>query len=366
MMTKLKSLWILAGAMALHLATAQLHAGKTEHVIFITTDGLRWEELFRGAEAGFMTKEQGKVAKIPELKKEFWRDSQTERRAALMPFFWNVIAKQGQIFGNLDKRSPMTLKNGHNFSYPGYNEILSGIADPRINSNDKTNNPNITVLEFINNQPAFKGKTAAFTAWDVFPYILNRDRSGIFVQAAFEPAPGKLNASQRLLNRALAETTPAWDSVSFDSFVHLHALEYFHANLPSVMYLAYGETDDWAHEGYYDRYLRSARRVDAYIEEWWKLIQSMDRYRDKTTFIITTDHGRGRTGKDWTSHGAKVPGAEYIWLAVLGPDTKPLGERSDTPLIHATQIAATGAALLGLDFSAASPKAGPPIPDLLP
>lgn len=362
----LKRVCLAAAALLLTCSTGGLRAGQTEKIILVTTDGLRWEDLFRGADPTLMNKEHGKVGNIPELKREFWRDDLGERRKALMPFFWNVIAKQGQVFGNLDKKSPMTLKNGHNFSYPGYNEILSGVADPRINSNDKTNNPNLTVLEFINGQSAFKGSVAAFTAWDVFPFILNRDRSGLFVQSAFEPAKGRLNLSQKLLNRALAETTPAWDSVAFDSFIQLHALEYCHLNLPSVLYMAYGETDDWAHDGHYDRYLRSARRVDAYIEELWNLAQSADAYRGKTTLIISTDHGRGGGLKEWTSHGAKVAGSENVWLAVIGPDTKPLGERANTPPVYSSQIAATTAALLGLDFNAASPKAGAPIRDLLP
>ncbi|MGI8992391.1 MAG: hypothetical protein ACR2I2_22775, partial [Bryobacteraceae bacterium] len=41
------------------------------------------------------------------------------------------------------------VTNGLNFSYPGYSETLCGFADPRIKSNDKVPNPNVTVLEWL-------------------------------------------------------------------------------------------------------------------------------------------------------------------------------------------------------------------------
>ena len=76
------------------------------------------------------------------------------------------------------------ILNGKKFSYPGYSELLVGFHDPRIDSNAKRPNPNSTVLEFVNRQPAMRGRVAAFGSWDVFPYIVNEERSGILVNAA--------------------------------------------------------------------------------------------------------------------------------------------------------------------------------------
>ena len=42
-------------------------------------------------------------------------------------------------------------------------------------------------------------------------------------------------------------------------------------------------------------------------------------YRDQTTFIITTDHGRGSGLVEWKEHGVEEKGSENIWIAVLGP-----------------------------------------------
>jgi len=356
----------LACALALVAAASVLSsapARRTQNVVLVTTDGLRWQEVFGGAEEPLLSKEAG-VADVEGLKRDFWRDTPTERRQALLPFFWSVIAREGQVFGNLPRGSAARVTNGHHFSYPGYNELLSGRADPRVDSNDKKPNPNVTVLEWLNGRPAYRGRVAAFGSWDVFPWIINRDRSGVLVNAGFEPVKA---AGERMavLNELMAETTPPEDSVRHDSFTFMAAMDHLSTAQPRVLYLALGETDDWAHAGRYDRYLRSANRFDRYLRQLWDALQSMPQYRDKTSLVITTDHGRGDGLKGWTGHGAKVAGAENIWIAVLGPDTRALGERAQTEALTQSQVAATVAALLGEDFAAAMPGVAGPVQPVL-
>jgi hypothetical protein len=174
-----------------------LQAGKTSHVVWVMTDGLRWQEVFQGAELALMTKENG-VSKVDDLKATFWKDTAEDRRSVLMPFLWSVIAKDGQIYGNRTRGSEASVTNGMNFSYPGYNESLTGVADPRIDSNDKKYNPNVTVLEWLHGKPGFRGRIAAFAAWDVFPFIFNALRAGFPVNA------GRFSA--RLGRRALRQS----------------------------------------------------------------------------------------------------------------------------------------------------------------
>jgi hypothetical protein len=75
---------------------------RTENVVLITTDGLRWQEVFSGAEEALLTKDAG-VADPEGLRREFWRDTPAARREALLPFLWQVLAKQGQLYGNADQ-----------------------------------------------------------------------------------------------------------------------------------------------------------------------------------------------------------------------------------------------------------------------
>lgn len=337
---------------------------RTRNIIFVMTDGLRWQEVFHGADPALLNKQSG-VENVDELKREFWREGEAERRAALFPFLWGVVARDGQVFGNRDSGAEVSVTNGKNFSYPGYSETFCGFADDRIDSNDKKPNPNVTVFEWLNQKPAFKGKVAAFGAWDVFPYILNTERSGLPVNAGYDPLKDPQTPAVKLLNRLKAEMR-MWDGEPLDALTFHSAMEYLRARKPRVLYLSLGETDEWAHGGRYDLYLRSANRFDQYVKELWETAQSMPEYRGNTTLILSVDHGRGLAPTDWKSHGQKLPETKNIWMAYLGPDTRALGERKNVAPLTQSQIAATLAALVGEDYNRAVAKAAAPVADVLP
>lgn len=341
---------------------------KTKNVFLITTDGLRWQEVFSGAEELLLNKTNGGVANVAATRKKFWRETPEARRKALLPFLWSEVVAKGQIYGNQSKGSVAHITNGKKFSYPGYSEFLTGIADPRIDSNRKFPNPNTNVFEWLNLQPAFKGKVAAVVNWDVIPWILNTERSRLPVWSglALQSNAPVLIQPQPELQQLLTDTTPLWDGMIFDSFINQAAQDYVREKKPRAFYLAFGETDEWAHEGRYDLMLESAHNVDRFIQRLWETVQSLSAYRDKTTFIIATDHGRGSGPHAWESHGEKVDGAENIWIAVIGPDTPPLGERTNCATVTQSQIAATVAALLGQDYHAAFPQTAPSLSEVLP
>jgi hypothetical protein len=338
----------------------------TRNVVLVTTDGLRWQEVFRGPDESLINKKDGGVANPEALRKAFWRETPEARREALMPFLWTTIARQGQIFGNRDKKSLARVTNGKNFSYPGYNELFTGFADPRIDSNAKRPNPNVSVLEWLNKKPDFRGKVAAVGSWDVYPFILNVERSNIPVNAGWASIGGTSSSeNQQLLERLMSHAVRDWDDCRNDVFTVQVALEQFRRDKPRVFYVGLGDTDEYAHAGRYDQYLRAAHAADAAIESLWNEIQASPEYRGTTTLIVTTDHGRGDPPQGWRSHGEKVEGSDAIWLAVLGPDTPASGERSNCEAVTQSQIASTLAKLLGADYKAEVPQAGAPIADLI-
>jgi hypothetical protein len=353
----------LTAAMPLAAGRASAQAPtKTRNVVVIMSDGLRWQDVFHGADPALIDRKSGGVSDTAELRREFARGTREEARRALLPFVWTTVAREGQIFGNREKGSDAHVTNGFKFSYPGYNETLSGHADPRIDSNGPTPNPNVTVFEWLGRQPDFRGKVAAFGTWNRFAEIFNRDRAGFPVFSGWDPPfPGTTAPAEAQLNELYRTTTRLFHDVAYDSFMQQAVLDYLGKHQPRVLFVGYGETDEWAHARRYDQYLESARRADAFIAQLWKTMQAMPQYRGTTTFIITTDHGRGGGPADWTDHGKDVEGAENIWMAVLGPDTRPLGERANTGAVTQSQVAATVAALLGKDFRAAVPAAAPPI-----
>ena len=340
-------------------------ARKTENVVLFMTDGLRWQEVFGGAEETLMTKENGGVNDVDALRERYWRDTPEARREVLMPFLWTVVAKQGQIYGSQAKGSIAQVTNGMKFSYPGYNETLCGFADPRIDSNGKNPNPNVTVFEWLNRKAAYHGKVAAFGVWDVFPFIFNRERCGFFIHAGYESVQGKLTPQLEMLNTLRDETTRKWQAEPYDTFTFHAAMAYLKDRKPRVFFLSLNETDAWGHEGRYDNYLTAANRADNYLRTVWETLQSMPEYAGKTSIVFVPDHGRGDAPVEWKNHGKKTPRSEFIWMAFLGPDTPALGERANVPMVTQSQVAATVAALLGENYAGAVPQAAPPVADVL-
>ena len=344
--------------------SAQTKSTKTENIVLITLDGLRWQELFKGADS-LLVNDTGMIKTPGSLMQEFWDANPLKRREMLFPFLWSTVAQKGQLYGNRAYGNNVDNSNKMWFSYPGYNEALSGFADDaRINSNDKVNNPNVTFLEYLNQMPAYKDKVFAFGSWDVFPYIVNEERSGVPVNAGFDLAEGpNLTPVEQTVNRLQQEIRGPWGGVRLDPFTHHFALETIKNKKPRVVYIAYGETDDWAHDGEYDQYLWSAKQTDKYIQEVWETLQSDPFYKDKTTLIVSVDHGRGTSRTSWKSHGEKLPEASQIWMIAIGPDTPASGEMKVKGQWHSSMIARTVYQLLGLSYP--DPKAAPAIKEML-
>jgi hypothetical protein len=353
------SLALLAGTAPHGSGYAQPAAPGASNVVLVTIDGLRWQEMFGGAQREYFRKSSD--GQPGRFEKRFWRESVDARRAALMPFVWGTIARQGQIFGDATRGSRARVTNGLWFSYPGYNELFAGAADPRVDSNDKVPNPNVTVFEWLNGRPGFSGRVAAFGSWDVLPFILNSARSRIPVGSGHSPVPSPKTDRDRAINELAADLPQYWEYGPFDAPIVYAALESLRTARPRVLYVMLGEGDEWAHEGNYGMYLDATYRADRFIERIWTSLQQMPEYAGKTTLLVTTDHGRGATTNDWSDHGRKVPAAERTWIAALGAGVPPLRVRENVD-VTASQIAATIAAMVGEDFRTASPSAAAPLP----
>lgn len=348
----MKKVVLLLVAFAMYNQLLNGQESKTPNIVLITLDGFRWQELFSGADPLLIANKEY-VHDTLGLKSKYWKDEPRVRREVLLPFIWGNVAKMGQIHGNRNLGSNVDLTNTMWFSYPGYNEILTGRADDtRINSNDKIDNPNITILEIANHTPKYKGKIGAFGSWDVFPFIINEKRSGVPVNAGFETAKDSdLTQIEIFLNRLQPQVPSPWESVRLDAFTHNYALEFMKRKHPNLVYIAYGETDDFAHDGDYGAYLNSAHTTDGLIKELWDFCQEDGYYKDNTIFIISTDHGRGTQPlKTWKGHGSDINGANEVWLITFGAGIKAMGEVDLKEQLYSDQIAPTVLKLLGIGF----------------
>ena len=338
-------------------------ATKTKNVILLTADGLRWQDLFNGIDTLLMNEKAAHTHEAGALRNRLWRETGEERRRALMPFFWNEFVPGGVVLGNVAKKSSVQVTNGFQVSYPGYSEILTGRAqDEAIRGNEKIQQPAETVLEFVRSKLGLTADQAAlFGSWDMFHSIGERRPGAVLINAGFREFPGGSPRMRELSALQFRVMTP-WDSVRHDHITFEMALEHMRTKKPRLLYIALGETDDWAHDRRYDRTLQAIEYFDTALRELWSFVQSSPQYKDSTSIIITVDHGRGATLEDWHGHGSKVMGDEQIWVAVRGPDTPATGEAVNSPPAFQRDIAPTILQLLGIDHREYKGATGNPIP----
>lgn len=351
---KKKLFFLLIGIFFVEFASAQKHNNK--NLVFILIDGYRWQEVFRGADSTLLANKKYRKQDSAAIFKKYWANTVAERRQKLMPFFWKVLAKQGQLYGNRDLGNLVNVRNKYWFSYPGRSETITGYYDEKINSNEYPNNPNENVFEYINKQHNYAGKVVTFAGWDAVKHIVNRDRNKMPLYNPFENViSNKLTEAQQLANE-IQHYLPNYfgTSVRWDATTYAMAKTYISANHPKVVYIDFADTDDLGHAGQYDFYLDAGRYLDEMIGKLWQSMQADPFYKNNTTFVICPDHGRGLNDK-WISHGASIAHANETWLAVIGPDIPANGEMKDSSQIYQDQIAQTMAKLLGFYFKSDHP-----------
>jgi hypothetical protein len=340
--------WILIlGLMAGSLQAQEL---KTRNIIIITLDGYRWKELFEGADDRIIN--NPKYVTDQTVVAQYGGDNPIEKREKLMPFVWNMIGKHGQLYGNRKYKNKVNCSNNKLISYPGYSEMFVGFPG-QISSNKNKVNPNPTVFDYLSKQSEFTKEIAAFTTWDAFPFILREDKAGIYVNAGSEHAVGNLSAKEKAVNAEIGNADKRSDEQTFDL-----AFEYLKKERPKVLLLGLDGTDYHGHGGRYDGYLHAAAEADKMIEALWKWTQSQPEYKNQTTFLITTDHGRGVGRNSWKTHKIIAPGSRHIWFAVLGPDTPAFGELKFKGKYYQKQVAKTIAAFLGMNYKPRKKQSG--------
>jgi len=333
----MKCLWI--GAVLLLLSSSvytneySVYSLDSNNKLFIITlDGLRWQEVFNGADSSLLN-DRSYHADVTNSKALYWASTTEERRKKLMPFFWNILSQQGELYGNREYDNKMNVANPYALSYPGYNELLTGSVDLTIFSNGKTMNKNLSVLDELNATIAYKNKVAAFTSWDAFPYILNKNKSSVFMNSGLESLPGEnLSTTESLINMIQAGMKDK-KNTRYDELTYITCKEYIQKAKPSVVFLSFGGTDEAAHQKKYDGYLQQAANADRMIGELWQYVQTLPEYAGKTTFLITTDHGRG-ISSNWYTHGITVGGSSQIWMGLLGHAITANGEKKNDQQLY--------------------------------
>ena len=74
-----------------------------------------------------------------------------------------------------------------------------------------------------------------------------------------------MNSDEKLLNQLQKQIPSPWGTVRLDGFTHQYAKAYINKHKPNLVFISYGETDDFAHDGDYEAYLKSTKNTDALV-----------------------------------------------------------------------------------------------------
>jgi hypothetical protein len=347
-------------------ATAQDEAGlATQNVILVTLDGVRVQEVFGGLDETIAVHDEQQVySEIATARERYGAATAAARREALLPFFWKTLAPMGRVFGNPEHGNHVKVQNRVLWSMPGFTEIMTGAPRPVVTDNEYGRRSYTTVLEYARGALQLDyPQVAQIGSWEGFK-LAAASRDDAFLMVGVHDTVPPPWGSPRIDDLAALrrQVMGLWEEGSNDALTFRMAQAYLVKNQPRLMWLALLNSDDWAHADRYDRYLEYLHLVDTLLAELWQTLQSLDAYRDRTTLIITTDHGRGVRGSDWAEHEITIPGSDDIWLAVIGPDTPDEGEATDTGTLYQGQVAATILELLGLDPADFGQGALPAVP----
>ncbi len=357
-MFRIVTLWVLLCPLTAFAAP------RTENVILVTLDGVRVEELFSGMDAAIAASTaEDDYSDIEVSRERYWRKSAEERRLALLPFFWGTLAPLGVVLGNAEHGSRVKVRNAIKWSSPGYIEIMTGAPQPDVVDNTLVRYPYRTIAEYIATELNLeKSQVAQFGSWDGFKLTASSQDDAFVMNGAYEALPPDLSTPEMDTLVALRKDIQGlWEESSNDVLTYRLAQAYLVRHKPRFLWLGLSQSDDWAHAARYDRLLDYLHLADRLLSELWATVPADDAYRDNTTLIITTDHGRGRAPDDWMEHDETIAGSEDIWIAVVGPDTPATGEARRLATVYQGDVAPTIARLLQLDPQDFNQQAGPPI-----
>jgi len=301
--------------------------GPLANVILVVLDGVRWQDFFDTPGA-------------------------LRRREERVPFraFWREIAPRGAVFGDRTQGSVvrMTLDGvlSLRMSLPGYQSMLAGYGYPCAD-NDCGPIGVETLPESLRRRLGLRREDVAIVAsWAGLSEAV-RHPDSIHVDAG--RSPGDRGSG------------PRPDLETFE-----RAIGWLRDEQPRFLMVVLDEADNRAHEGDRVRYLETLALYDALLLQLFEALEEMPAtYRDHTTVLITTDHGRGSEPIGWKYH-AVIWSARDVFLAAVGPHTLATGRaRAGRAMQHA-DLRPTIELLLGLEPTACEqPTCGRGIVELL-
>lgn len=329
------------GGSTLWARTPNATAGNARTVVIVALDGVRWQEVFGGAD--------GALAERHGL------DSSERLGAAqLVPNLTRLMTAEGVAVGAPGVDSPMEASGPNFVSLPGYMEMLTGSSDPGCTNNHCGQVALRTVADDV--AEAGLGEAVVVSSWPVIMKAAAEEPRRIAASVGRHGGGASRDVLERdtVVARAIAageRTASAVGEKDFrrDSETGDVALAVLEARRPAFLFVGLGEPDEYAHQGDYRGYLGAIRRDDAIVGKIADWVRRANTSGHPTTLMVTTDHGRSFA---FTDHGKEHPESARVWMVASGEGVHARGAVASPKVRHLADVGQTARALLGLSLAA--------------
>lgn len=262
-------------------ADSKHHTQKISRVIYVTLDGVRWQDVF--------------------LNRKYFK------------IFWRKQVKNMKVYG--EPQTPTTMEVASvPTSLPSYQSQMSGEIQPCQDNHCGRLNVETFPEKLIHQFGLNKKNVAVFSSWYEINYADEHQLGTIFDNSGnkpvYNPDTSVADIPMRILNLAQNKLSP--DRLNrFDIFTFAQAMHYLDVYQPRFLWLSLTDADNAAHMGSKFLYHRVLDLYDLMLDILFAKLDALG-LSDETMVIITTDHGRGN-GKHWTDHGPEYPESKQTW-----------------------------------------------------
>jgi hypothetical protein len=302
----------LSAVSALSVATPDAAVGvdtsRTQHVILVTLDGVRWQDIFLGVDPTLAERHHLPASAVVDAR-------------TLLPNLYHRMVDGGVGVG-APGRGPGVVSTFSALSLPGYLELLSGRRDSPCKSNRCPRTVTPTLLDQVRTMKGVgRDEVAAISSWELienaatsrpvsFPMSYGRHYGLTRNLVRVNEAAGHL-----LDKGESAHAAPGLHDYRPDRFTGPLALQYVKERQPRLMFIGLGDTDEYGHHNDYAGYIQALREADAFLGDLFATLDGMGEYGATTTVVLTTDHGRSEA---FFNHGYLTPESRRTWVFAAG------------------------------------------------